>query len=54
MPCSATTVTIQRVGRLDLSSITDRTNPVTVDPINVNLAFGPDIGRSRRKISANH
>jgi hypothetical protein len=41
MPCSATTVTIQRVGRLDLSSITDRTNPVTVDPINVNLAFWP-------------
>jgi hypothetical protein len=35
----ATTVTTQRVGEPDLSSLTERTSPVTVDPINVNVAF---------------
>jgi hypothetical protein len=41
LPCIPTTVTIQRVGPLDLSSITERTIPAMVDPINVNGAFSP-------------
>jgi hypothetical protein len=41
IPCIPMTVTIQRVRPLDLSSITERTIPVTVDPISVNIAFSP-------------
>jgi hypothetical protein len=36
-----TTVTIQRVGVLDLSSSTARTTPVTGNPSMVNLVFSP-------------
>jgi hypothetical protein len=39
MPGLATTVTIHRVGLLDLSSITDRTKPVMVAPIKLKLVF---------------
>ena len=41
MPCLATTETIQRVGVLDLSSLTDWTIPVTGKPFNINFAFSP-------------
>jgi hypothetical protein len=41
MPYFATTVTIQRLSVPDPFSFTDRTNPVTVDPISVNVAFWP-------------
>jgi hypothetical protein len=36
----AMTVTIQRVGSLDLTSMTERTNPVTGDPSTVTVASG--------------
>jgi hypothetical protein len=36
-----TTETIQRVGMLDLSSLTERTIAVTGKPFNINLAFSP-------------
>ncbi len=39
MPCLGTTETIQRVWLLDLTSITERTIPVTGMPFNINLAF---------------
>jgi hypothetical protein len=32
-------VTIQRVGLLDLTSMTERTNPVTSDPFTVTVVF---------------
>jgi hypothetical protein len=35
----ATTVTIQRVGLLDLTSMTEWTNPVTSDPFTVNVVL---------------
>jgi hypothetical protein len=35
----ATTVTIQRVGLLALTSMTERTNPVTSDPFTVNVVL---------------
>jgi hypothetical protein len=35
----ATTVTIQRLSVLDLSSFTEQTNPVTGDPMSINVAF---------------
>jgi hypothetical protein len=35
----ATTVTIQRVGLLDLTSMTEWTNPVTSDPSTVKVVF---------------
>jgi hypothetical protein len=41
MPCLGTTATIQRVGVLDLSSLTDRTIPVTGKPFNINFACSP-------------
>ena len=41
MPCFAPTVMIQRVGLLDLTSITACTSPVTSDPLIVNVAFLP-------------
>jgi hypothetical protein len=37
----ATTVMIQRLGWLDLTSMTERTNPVTSDPSTVKVAFLP-------------
>jgi hypothetical protein len=36
-----TTVTVHRAGVLDLSSLTDRTIPVTGNPFNINLALSP-------------
>ena len=41
MPYVATTVTIQRLSVLDLSSFTEQTNPVTGDPMSINVAFWP-------------
>jgi hypothetical protein len=35
------TETIQRIGVLDPSSITERTIPVTGNPFNINVAFSP-------------
>jgi len=40
-PYFATTVTIQRLSVLDLSSFTEQTNPVTGDPMSINVAFWP-------------
>ncbi len=37
----AMTVMIQRVGLLDLTSMTERTNPVTSDPSTVKVVFWP-------------
>ena len=37
----AMTVMIQRVGPLDLTSMTERTSPVTGDPSTVTVAFWP-------------
>jgi len=37
----AKTVTIQRVGWLDLTSMIERTNPVTSDPFTVKVVFWP-------------
>jgi hypothetical protein len=45
-------VTIQRVGLLDLSSITDRTIPVMVDPVNVNVAFSPRYWAYRQRLAS--
>jgi hypothetical protein len=36
-----TTVTVQRMGLLDLTSITERTIPVTGIPFNITVAFWP-------------
>ena len=41
MPCLGITETIQRVGLLDLTSITERTIPVTVNPFIINVTFSP-------------
>jgi len=41
MPCFGTTLTSQRVGLLDLTSITERTIPVIGNPFNTNLTFSP-------------
>jgi hypothetical protein len=41
MACLGTTVTVQRVGVVDLSSLTERTIPVTANPFNINVAFSP-------------
>jgi hypothetical protein len=46
MPCLGTTETIQRVGVLELSSLIERTIPVTGNPFNISVAFSPRIGRS--------
>ena len=37
----ATTVMIQRLGKLDLTSMTERTNPVTSDRSTVKVVFLP-------------
>ena len=52
LPCIPTTVTIQRVGPLDLSSITERTIPVMVEPINVNVAFSPRYWAYRQRLAS--
>jgi hypothetical protein len=39
IPCISTTVTIQRLSVPEPYSLTDRTIPVTVDPINFNVVF---------------
>jgi hypothetical protein len=41
MPYVATTVTIQRLSVPDPASFTDRTIPVILDPISINVAFWP-------------
>jgi hypothetical protein len=41
MPCLGTTVTVQRMGLLDLTSITERTIPVTGNPLNITVDFWP-------------
>jgi hypothetical protein len=41
MVCWARIETIQRVGALDLSSLTERTIPATGNPFNINVAFSP-------------
>jgi hypothetical protein len=40
-PCLGTTETIQRIGSLDLISITERTIPVTGNPFSITVAFWP-------------
>jgi hypothetical protein len=42
----STTVTTQRAGGLDLSSLTEQTNPVPVSPLWSRSSFRFDIGRS--------
>jgi hypothetical protein len=39
MLCLSTTVTTQRVGELDLSSLTEQTNPVTGKSFMVKVVF---------------
>jgi hypothetical protein len=46
MPRLGITETIQRVGLLDLTSITERTIPVTGNPAASLSSFRPGIGRS--------
>ena len=41
MPCLGTTVTIHRVGLLDLSSLTERIMPVTGTPFKIILNLSP-------------
>jgi hypothetical protein len=41
MPYVATTVTIQCLSVPDPASFTDRTIPVILDPISINVAFWP-------------
>jgi hypothetical protein len=43
MPCLGTTVTVHRVGMLDLSSLTARIIPVTGNPFNINRALSPPV-----------
>ena len=50
--CTAMRVTIHRVGLLDLSSSTDRTYPVSVDPISVNRAFCPRYWAIRARLAS--
>ena len=40
-PCLGTTETIHRIGVLDLSSLTERTIPVTGKPRNITVALWP-------------
>ena len=41
MPCLGMTETIQRIGVLDLSSLTERTIPVTGNPRILTVALSP-------------
>jgi hypothetical protein len=52
MPCIATTVMIQRLSVPDLSSLTDRTNPVTVAPIKFSVAFWPRYWAKRARLAS--
>jgi hypothetical protein len=52
MLCIAMTVMIHRLGVLDLTSITDRTMPVIVDPINVNCALPPRYWAMRARLAS--
>src|SRR5258708_22826629 len=49
MPCLGTTETIQRIGLLDLTSITERTIPVTGNPFNITVAFWPRYWAQRQR-----
>jgi hypothetical protein len=49
MPCLGTTVTVQRMGLLDLISITERTIPVTGIPFNITVAFWPRYWAKRQR-----
>jgi hypothetical protein len=49
MPCLGTTVTTQRVGSLDLTSITERTIPVTRNPFKITVAFWPRYWAQRQR-----
>ncbi len=52
MPCLGTTETIQRIGLLDGTSITERTIPVTGNPFNITVAFSPRyLARRQRRAS---
>jgi hypothetical protein len=46
------TVTIHRLGVLDLTSTTDRTIPVIVDPINLNRALPPRYWAKRARLAS--
>jgi hypothetical protein len=49
MPCLGTTVTVQCMGLLDLTSITERTISVTGDPFNITVAFWPRYWAKRQR-----
>jgi hypothetical protein len=49
MRCLGTTETIQRVGLLGLTSITERTIPVTGNPFNITVAFSPRYWARRQR-----
>jgi hypothetical protein len=49
MPCFGTTETIQRAGFLDLTSMTERTIPVTGNPFNITVAFWPRYWAKRQR-----
>jgi hypothetical protein len=49
MPCLETTVTVQRMGLLDLTSITERTIPVTGIPFNITVACWPRYWAKRQR-----
>jgi hypothetical protein len=46
-----TTVTIQRFGLLNLTSMTERTSPVTSDPLTVNVVFWPRCWSKRQRLA---
>jgi hypothetical protein len=48
-----TTVTVHRVGVLDLSSLTARIIPVTGTPFKINLAFWPRYWAKRQRRASN-
>ena len=52
MLCIAMTVMIHRLGVLDLSSMTDRTMPVIVDPIKLNRALPPRYWAKRARLAS--
>ena len=52
MLCIAMTVMIHRLGVLDLSSMTDRTMPVIVDPIKLNRALPPRYWAMRARLAS--
>ena len=49
MPCFGTTETIQRAGLLALTSMTERTIPVTGNPFNITVAFWPRYWAKRQR-----